>query len=384
MSWPTSWLRHEFTTRAVVTNSDAGCAVPVLLHARGFGVDAEAGELRPLAQAAVEFCESREARQTEHVVPKRSCLIGFRKAADHRTEECHTVRWVELQYRPANVLTGQRQGSIGFRAKRLVPCGGLEGLRELSGQARLGQDWLQKGPRTPVVPGRRFAVWRAVEHPPLHRQVQRPDRLTERLKVPTPLLVLAGGALAANALPLEAPSERMVERIITIALVLVLFDGSMHIGWSRFRSAAVPILSLGVLGTFLTTAGAAVLLHLAFGIDWYLAVLVATAVAPTNPAVAFSVLGRRQIAGRSGIILEGESGANDPVGIALMASLLTAGALSMHGFIDVGAAFLPQMAIGAVVGLIGGRALLVFVRHVPLPSEALYPLRTLEPAAYCV
>lgn len=70
-----------------------------------------------------------------------------------------------------------------------------------------------------------------------------------------------------------------MERIITIALVLVLFDGGMHIGWLRFRAAAVPIVSAGVVGTFLTAAGAAVLLHVAFGIDWYLALLVATAVA---------------------------------------------------------------------------------------------------------
>ncbi len=71
---------------------------------------------------------------------------------------------------------------------------------------------------------------------------------------------------------------------------------------------------------------------IAFGFDWYLAVLVATAVAPTDPAVVFSVLGRREISGRSGTILEGESGANDPVGIALMASLLTAGELSAGAF----------------------------------------------------
>ena len=37
------------------------------------------------------------------------------------------------------------------------------------------------------------------------------------------------------------------------------------------------------------------------------------------------MLGRREIAGRSGTLLEGESGANDPVGIALMVSLLGAG-----------------------------------------------------------
>ena len=204
------------------------------------------------------------------------------------------------------------------------------------------------------------------------------NRLTERVKIPAPLLVLAGGALAANALPgLQPPPERVVERIITVALVVVLFDGGMHIGRARFRAAAMPVASLGVLGTFLTAAGGAVLLHMAFGLGWFLAVLVATAVAPTDPAVVFSVLGRREITGRSGTILEGESGANDPVGIALMSSLLAAGALTAGGFATVGSTFVLQMVVGAVVGVVGGRALVAFVRRVPLPSEGLYPLRTL-------
>jgi potassium/hydrogen antiporter len=204
------------------------------------------------------------------------------------------------------------------------------------------------------------------------------NRLTERVKIPVPLLVLAGAALAANALPaLQPPPEQTVERIITIALVLVLFDGGMHIGWSRFRAAAIPIVTVGVVGTFLTAAGAAVVLHVTCGLSWYLALLVGTAVAPTDPAVVFSVLGKREITGRSGTILEGESGANDPVGIALMTSLIAAGGLSAAGFVTVGIQFVQQMLIGAAVGVLGGRALLAFIRRVPLPSEGLYPLRTL-------
>ena len=41
---------------------------------------------------------------------------------------------------------------------------------------------------------------------------------------------------------------------------------------------------------------------------------------------------------------------------------------------------LAQLAIGTVVGVAGGWALLAFMRRVPLPSEGLYPLRVLASA----
>jgi cell volume regulation protein A len=207
------------------------------------------------------------------------------------------------------------------------------------------------------------------------------NRFTARFKVPVPLLMLVCAAVAVQIFPhLPTPPERTVERVVTIALVLILFDGGMHIGWSRFRPAAGPIALVGVVGTFLTAAGGAVVLHAIFGLPWYLAVLVATAVSPTDPAVVFSVLGQRQIGGRSATILEGESGANDPVGIALMTGLVAAGTLSWAALGHVGVEFLLQMLVGAAFGIAGGAALLWFMRRVTLPSEGLYPLRTLASA----
>jgi cell volume regulation protein A len=204
------------------------------------------------------------------------------------------------------------------------------------------------------------------------------NRLTDRVKLPSPALVLVGAAVAVNVIPaLHAPPRQAVERVVTVALACILFDGGMHIGWVRFRSAAGPIAVVGVLGTFLTVAAGALFVHFAFGFAWYSSVLVATAVAPTDPAVVFSVLGQREVSGRSGTILEGESGANDPVGIALMATLVAAGGLNGGAFARVAGEFVLQMAVGLAVGLAGGHVLLWFTRRVPLPSEGLYPLRTL-------
>jgi cell volume regulation protein A len=203
------------------------------------------------------------------------------------------------------------------------------------------------------------------------------NRLTERIKVPAPLLVLVAAAVAVKVIPdLHVPPERTVERLVTIALVCILFDGGLHIGWTRFRAAAAPIVVVGVLGTFVTVGAIGAFIHLALGLSWYLSLLVATAISPTDPAVVFSVLGQREVAGRSGTILEGESGANDPVGIALMASLIAAGELSTGALGHVGGEFALQMGVGAAVGFLGGRALLWFMRAVPLPSEGLYAIRT--------
>ncbi|MGF7235668.1 MAG: cation:proton antiporter, partial [Frankia sp.] len=204
------------------------------------------------------------------------------------------------------------------------------------------------------------------------------NRVTSRVGVPAPLLMLVAAAAAVQIVPpLKAPPERTVEQLVTLALLCILFDGGMHIGRRRFRAAARTITVVGVAGTFLTAAGAAVFLHLTVGLGWYPALLVATAVSPTDPAVVFSVLGQREVSGRSGTILEGESGANDPVGIALMASLLSAGGLHAGTFVHVGGQFAEQMGVGLAVGVVGGRLLLWFMRRVPLPSEGLYPLRTL-------
>jgi cell volume regulation protein A len=204
------------------------------------------------------------------------------------------------------------------------------------------------------------------------------NRLTDRVRLPSPAVFLVGAAIAVKVIPaLHGPPQQAVERVVTIALACILFDGGMSIGWARFRSAAAPIAIVGVLGTFLTVIAGALLVHFAFGLAWYVSLLVATAVAPTDPAVVFSVLGQREISGRTGIILKGESGANDPVGIALMASLIAAAGLSAGAFAHVGGEFLLQMAIGLAVGVVGGRVLLWFTRRVPLPSEGLYPLRTL-------
>ena len=81
------------------------------------------------------------------------------------------------------------------------------------------------------------------------------SRLSERVSLPGPALFLLAAAVLSDVFPsLGKLQIRTVERIGVVALIVILFDGGMHIGWRRFRAAAVPPrytsnTSLRVLGT---------------------------------------------------------------------------------------------------------------------------------------
>ena len=206
-------------------------------------------------------------------------------------------------------------------------------------------------------------------------------KVTERVPVPAPGLFLLAAAIASDLFPgLAAIDIRTVERIGVVALIVILLDGGMHVGWRRFRGSAVPITVLGVVGTFLTAGLLAVAAH-ALGFDWTTSWLIGAALAPTDPAVMFSVLGNREVGGRTGTILEGESGANDPVGIALMIGIIEFATSDVGSVWSIVEEFATEMAVGLVVGVVGARALLWLMRAVSLPREGLYPLRVLAIAA---
>ncbi len=208
------------------------------------------------------------------------------------------------------------------------------------------------------------------------------SKVTERFPLPAPVIFLLAAAVASDVFTglSDVLSVREVERIGTVALVLILFDGGLHVGWGRFRSAALPIASLGVLGTFATAGVMAVAAHVLLGFDWTTAGILGAALSPTDPAVMFSVLGNREVGGRAGTILEGESGANDPVGIALMVGMLELATEDDATFLVVAEEFVLEMAVGLAVGVGGGFLLLQLIRRFSLPSEGLYPLRTLAAA----
>ena len=74
------------------------------------------------------------------------------------------------------------------------------------------------------------------------------NRLSARLRVPAPAFFLVAAVIAAQLWPQASLSSAgtvlpaaTVEHVVTVALAFILFDGGMHIGRRRFRTAAAAI-----------------------------------------------------------------------------------------------------------------------------------------------
>src|SRR4030095_4439493 len=84
--------------------------------------------------------------------------------------------------------------------------------------------------------------------------------------------------------------------------------------------------------------------------------------------------------GRTGTILEGESGVNDPVGIALMLGMLEFATHANSTFWVVVREFAVEMSVGLAIGVAGAVVMLESFRRIHLANPALYPLRSLAAA----
>ena len=197
-----------------------------------------------------------------------------------------------------------------------------------------------------------------------------------RLAIPTAgaLLVVAAAASDISDRLAGILSFQDVQRIATLALIAILFEGGSQIGLSRFRPSAVPIVALGVLGTFGTAALIAVAAHVVLDLSWTVSGLLGAALAPTDPAVTFSVLAGKEVSGRSGTILEGESGFNDPVGIALMVGMVEMATKEHGSFSTVVSEFVVEMSVGLAIGVAGALVLRAVLRAAVLPDRTLYPI----------
>lgn len=191
--------------------------------------------------------------------------------------------------------------------------------------------------------------------------------LAARLRLPGPAAFLAVGIAAglAGIAPTEKLAVLTLQQIGVVALFAILFQGGLSTGFRAWRVSARPIVLLGLPGTAATAAALTALAHVLLGFDWPLAALVGIALSPTDPAAVYATLrgGRAETSART--VLEGESGFNDPVGIALMVAAVAILGTDGGSVSDGVVRFAEELGIGLAGGLVGAAALTLLLRATP-------------------
>jgi cell volume regulation protein A len=203
-------------------------------------------------------------------------------------------------------------------------------------------------------------------------------RVSVRLGLPSLLLYLGIGLLLGeSALGIQFSDAELTQALGLAALVVILIEGGLTTRWTAVRPAIGLGIALSTVAVLVSIAVVGVALHVLLGLDWRTAFLWGAVLSSTDAAAVFSVLRGVGVSPRVSGTLELESGMNDaPVVLAVL--LLASGdPLTWMTPLLV----IYELATGAVLGLLFGRAGAWALRRSALPSTGLYPLAAI---AVCV
>ena len=209
-----------------------------------------------------------------------------------------------------------------------------------------------------------------------------------RFGVPTLLLFLFTGMLfGSDGLGLEFNSHEDAQLIGMLSMSVILFSGGMDTRFRDIRPVVKQGIILSTLGVMLTTGITGMLIYylsewtrLDIGLTLPMSMLLAATVSSTDSASVFNLLRSQGIGLKHNLrpVLELESGSNDPMAyvltIALVETIVSADTFSG---MELASKIVGQLAVGALLGYLNGRALVWLVNRINLPNASLYPILVL-------
>ncbi|QLH69604.1 potassium/proton antiporter [Rhodopseudomonas palustris] len=204
--------------------------------------------------------------------------------------------------------------------------------------------------------------------------------LALRFGAPLLLVFLVIGILAGESGPggINFNDLGTTYLVGSVALALILFDGGLKTRFSSIKAVLAPSMGLATVGVLLTALVTAPVARYALDLSWVEALLAGAVVASTDAAAVFLLVHAQglRLRPRVGATLEVESGTNDPFAVFLtlmLVELITRGESSiLHVLIE----FVREAALGAVIGVVGGRVVVMALNRVALPQGLHAPFVT--------
>jgi cell volume regulation protein A len=204
--------------------------------------------------------------------------------------------------------------------------------------------------------------------------------LALRFGAPLLLVFLLIGMLAGDSGPgrLQFDDVRTTYLVGSVALALILFDGGLKTRFQSIRTVLAPSMVLATVGVLLTALITAPVAKYALDLNWTEASLVGAVVASTDAAAVFLLVHTQglRLRPRVGATLEAESGTNDPFAIFLTLMLVEYISSGETSLAHIALEFAREALLGAVVGVIGGRLVVLALNRVALPQGLHAPFVT--------
>jgi len=196
--------------------------------------------------------------------------------------------------------------------------------------------------------------------------------LALRFGAPLLLVFLVVGMLAGESGPggLKFDDLGTTYLVGSVALALILFDGGLRTRFSSIKAVLAPSVTLATLGVLLTALITAPVARYILDLNWTEALLAGAVVASTDAAAVFLLVHTQglRLRPRVGATLEVESGTNDPFAVFLTLMLVEFISRGEGSTWHVVLEFVREASLGALIGVVGGRMVVMALNRVALPQ----------------
>jgi NhaP-type Na+/H+ or K+/H+ antiporter len=194
-----------------------------------------------------------------------------------------------------------------------------------------------------------------------------------RLKLPAILFLLLAGIAVGPGTGLLSPDELfgdLLFPLVSMAVAIILFEGSMTLRFREVRGVERVILKLVSVGTLITWVIVAWATHAFVGLSWPLAILFGAVMTVTGPTVIVPMLRAVRPTQRIANVLRWEGILIDPIGavLAVLVFEFIKGAAAGGGLAATAQALVQLVVVGTLIGAGAGYALGVALRRDWIPD----------------
>lgn len=206
--------------------------------------------------------------------------------------------------------------------------------------------------------------------------------LSKRLKVPAPLLFLCTGMLAGSdgIGGIYFDNVAVAQDIGIVALCFSLFSGGLDTEWKLVKPIFWPGVALSTVGVLVSTTLVALFAYWLLQFTLMEGFLLGAIVSATDAAAIFSLFRSRDFLVKRNlrILVEFESGSNDPMAILLVFIILQMMQNPKFTALSLSTMFLKQVLGGIVVGILVGKSAGFLFKQMKLEYKELYPVFTIS------